>query len=116
MAATGARLGDDAGRSEAAGRHLEVVCHVARIAIGKATGLHLRSRALRPRHPGCMAMVAMGVMMLRMMAGVISARVTPCAVVRPCRSRRDEYDDGSRTQRQCNETKRPAKRKQLTHT
>jgi len=50
------------------------------------------------------------------MAGVIGPGVPPCAVVRPCRSRRDDYDDGRRTQCQCHEPKRPAKPKQLTHT
>jgi hypothetical protein len=56
------------------------------------------------------------VMMSDMMAGVMGPGVSPCAVVRPCRSWRDEYEDGHRTQCQRNETKRPAKRKQLTHT
>jgi hypothetical protein len=63
-----------------------------------------------------MAMVAIGVMMLGVMTGVIGPGVSPCAMVRPCRSWRDKYDDGSRTQCQRDETKRPAKRKQLTHT
>src|SRR4029453_1953115 len=82
----------------------------------KAAGLHLLRAALPARHPPCMAMVAIGIAMLGMMAGVIGAGVPPCAVVRPCRSRRDECDDGHRTQCQRDETKRPAKRKQLTHT
>ena len=113
MAATGARFRDDVGRAEAARRnHLGAAFHEVRV----AAGLHLRRATIPARHPDSMAMVAIGVMMLGMMAGVIGPGVSPCAVVRPCRSRRDKCDDGHRTQCQRNETKRPAKRKRLTHT
>ena len=114
---TDARFRGDIGRAEAARRnHLGAAFHEARVAIGKATGLHLRRATIPARHPDCMAMVAIGGMMVGMMAGVIGPGVSPCAVVRPCRSRSDEYDDRHRTQCQRDETKRPAKRKQLMHT
>jgi hypothetical protein len=116
-AAIGARLSDGVGRAEAARRsHLGAAFHEARVGAGKAAGLHWRIPALPARHPDGMAMVTMSVVMLGMMAGVIGPGVSPCAVVRPCFSWRDKYDDGSRTQCQCDETKRSAKRKQLTHT
>jgi hypothetical protein len=56
----------------------------------------------------------MGVMP-RMMSGVVAADVAPCAMVRPCGSGSGNHGDGSRTQRQRKDTKRPAERKQLKH-
>ena len=86
MAAIGAPCDDAA--AEAAGRHLEVVpCSSD---CSEKPPACICAAALSDATSGCMAIVAMGVMMLRMMAGVISASVPPCAVVRPCRSRRDE--------------------------
>ena len=49
------------------------------------------------------------------MSGVIGTGVAPFAVVRPCGSRRGRYRNGSGTQRQRKDTKRPAERKQLKH-
>ena len=54
------------------------------------------------------------VMPRRVVAGVIGAGMAP--VMRSCRSRDDRYGDCRRTQRQRNETKRPAERNQLNHT
>jgi hypothetical protein len=59
-------------------------------------------------------MVMVGVLP-RMVSGMISAGMPPCAMVRPCGSGTSGYGDGRRTHSQRDETKRPAERKQLNH-
>src|SRR5439155_15766581 len=49
------------------------------------------------------------------MAGMVGACVTPCAVMRSCRSRRSRFGNRRGTQGQCNKTKRPAKRNHAKH-
>ena len=61
-----------------------------------------------------MPMTMVGVMP-RMVPGVITAGVAPCAVVRPCGSGRNSNRERKRTQRQRKNTKRPAERNQLKH-
>ena len=91
MSTTGGRLRSDVGLAEAGRRkHLGAAIRVARVELGKTTGLHWLRAALKERHPPRVAMVAVGVMMLDVMAGV---RVPPCTMMRPCRSRRDKRDD-----------------------
>ena len=85
---------------------------------------HVRHAAL-PAQDVCDASVVafdvpvvtiMAVVPPRVMAGVIGARMAPCTVMRSCRSRGGRYGDCRRTQRQRDETKRPAQRNQLNHT
>src|SRR5439155_14544064 len=86
------------------------------VGVGEAAGAHLRYAAIPARCVLDVPKITMMDVMPGMMAGVIGPSVPPCAVVRPCRSRSDCCGDGSRTQCQRDETKRPAERKQLKHT
>jgi hypothetical protein len=91
MPTTGGRLCSGVGLAEAGRRkHLGAAIRVARVEFGKTTGLHGLRTALKARHPPCVAMVAVGMMMFDVMAGL---GMPPCTMVGPCRSRRDERDD-----------------------
>src|SRR5436190_7604898 len=84
------------------------------IGIGKAARLRLRHAAIPARGARYLPMVMVGVLS-RMVPGVKGAGMPPCAMVRPRGSRTSGYGDGCRTHSQRDETKRPAKRKQLNH-
>src|SRR5712671_2023321 len=82
---------------------------------------HVRHAALPARDVSAVAfdvpvVTIMAVVPPRVMAGVIDASMAPCTVMRSCRSRSRRYGDCRRTQRQRDETKRPAERNQLNHT
>ena len=113
-----ARLGDHIGRAET--RRTRDAAAEARsrrlaLALAKPRDLHLRDAALPARRARDVPMMTMSVVTSRMMADVMRVSVTPCAVMRPCRS-------GSGRERRMppNTTpaqpKRPAKRNQLNHT
>lgn len=71
MPTTFGRLCSDVGLAEAGRRkHLGAAIRIARVELGKTAGLHWLRAALKARHPRCVAMVAVGVMMLDVMAGV----------------------------------------------
>jgi hypothetical protein len=97
--ATDARLAAALGEPKPPGRnHLGAASMKLGLGPAKPPACMCGAPTLPARHPTGMAMVAIGVMMLGMMAGVIGRGVSPCAMVRPCRSWRDKYDDGRRTQ------------------
>jgi|SoimicmetaTmtLPC_FD_contig_31_18853566_length_420_multi_3_in_0_out_0_1 hypothetical protein len=81
-----------------------------RIGIGKAFRLHLRDAAVPARGARYLPMVMVGVVP-RMVPGMKAAGMPPCAMVRPCGSWTNGDGDGSRTQSQGDETKRPAESK-----
>ena len=116
-ATTGARLRGDVGRAEAAGRsHLGLLIHEARVGARQSRRPALAAR----RAPSATSALHGDGGDRRDDAWHdgrrYGASVPPCTMMRPCRSRRDKCDDGHRTQCQRDETKRPAKRKRLTHT